>query len=119
MTTEELERAILVFVNERLLHGKPSVDENSRLFEDGHLDSVRVLELISFIEQTTGRRVPDRSVRLATFRSVRAIALALGTSAPPADADEREPLYEYHTMPDRFASPIDELRRRGELVEFP
>lgn len=116
MTTGELETAVLAFVNERLLHGRPPVGATARLFEDGHLDSLRVLELIAFLEQCTGAKVPDRSIRLATFRSVRAIARAFGEGNPPA-ADASAALYEYHTDPRRFASPIAELRRRGELVD--
>jgi len=118
MTTEQLERAVLAFVNDRLLHDTAPVTATDRLFEEGHLDSLRVLELIAFVEQATRRNVPDRTVRLATFRSVRAIARAFGDDGRLADAAP-EPLYEYHTTPERFASPIDELRRRGELLHAP
>lgn len=115
MTAESLERELLAFVNERLLRDKPPVGANDRLFEDGHLDSLRVLELVAFIESTLRHKVPDRMVRLATFRSVRAIARAFGgeqrSGEPPAS------MYEYHTTPERFASPIDELRRRHELTD--
>jgi acyl carrier protein len=116
MTTDELERAVLAFVNGHLLRGKSAVTESDRLFEDGHLDSLRVLELVAFIEEAVQRKVPDRAVRLANFRSVRAIARAFGGDAQLTSAAP-EPLYEYHTTPERFASPIDELRRRDELVD--
>jgi acyl carrier protein len=119
MTAVDLERMLLAFVNDTLRHGKPGVTVTDRLFEDGYLDSLRVLELIAFIEATIGRKVPDRSVRLATFRSVRAIALAFGGDAPPVEAGGSEPLYVYHTSPGRFASPVAELRRRGELADAP
>ena len=115
MTAAELEAAVLAFVNEKLLAGRPQVSATDRLFEDGHLDSLRVLELIAFVERETGAKIGDRRVRLATFRSARAIALAFAEGAAPAG--EPGPLYEYHTDPARFASPIAELRRRGELVE--
>jgi acyl carrier protein len=119
MTIEQLEQALLTFVNEKLLHGKASVAVTDRLFEDGYLDSLRVLELVAFIEGAIGRKIPDRNVRLATFRSVRAIALTFGGDAPPVDSAgaPQESLYRYHTNPDRFASPIAELRRRGELID--
>ncbi|HTJ23025.1 MAG TPA: hypothetical protein VL383_11555 [Gemmatimonadaceae bacterium] len=119
MTTAELERTILAFVNDTLLRDRPNVTAADRLFEDGHLDSVRVLELIRFIETTIGRRVPDRSIRLATFRSVRAIARTFGddaSAATPGDEDAGT-TYEYHTTPERFTSPIAELRANGELSE--
>jgi acyl carrier protein len=116
MTAEELERAVLTFVNDHLLRGKATVTASDRLFEDGYLDSLRVLELIAFIEEAVQRKVPDRGVRLANFRSVRAIARAFGGDARLMDASP-EPLYDYHTTPERFASPIDELRRRRELID--
>lgn len=116
MTTADLERAVLAFVNDTLLRDRAKVTAADRLFEDGHLDSLRVLELIRFIEESTGRRVPDRSIRLATFRSVRAIAGAFGDDAVHP-GDDAGPTYEYHTTPERFASPIAELRAGGELLE--
>lgn len=115
MTGAELERAALAFVNGTLLRDRPAVGVTDRLFEHGHLDSVRVLELIRFLEETTGRTVPDRLVRLATFRSVRAIARAFGDdgTAPAAT----RPVHEYHTSPERFAAPLAALRAAGELAE--
>jgi acyl carrier protein len=115
MTSAELEAAVLAFVNDKLLAGRPKVAATDRLFEDGHLDSLRVLELIAFVERATGTKIGDRRVRLATFRSARAIAMAFGGGGTPAD--DPAPLYEYHTDPSRFASPIAELRRRGDLIE--
>lgn len=116
MTTDELEGAVLAFVNDRLLGGKAAVTVNDRLFEDGFLDSLRALELVAFIESAIQRKVPDRSVRLANLRSVRSIARAFGDDARSAD-ESSETRYEYHTNPERFASPISELRRRGDLID--
>jgi acyl carrier protein len=119
MTTADLERAVLTFVNDALLRDRPKVTAADRLFEDGHLDSLRVLELIRFIEDSTGRRIPDRSIRLATFRSVRAIARAFsddGSGVGDAGEDGG-PTYEYHITPEGFASPIAEMRAAGELIE--
>jgi acyl carrier protein len=119
MTTQQLEDALLAFVNGTLLAGKAPATPTDRLFEDGFIDSLRVLELIAFLESAIGRKVPDRQVRLATFRSVRAIALTFG-----GDGDARAPAgddigvrYRYHTDPSRFANPLSELRRLGALVE--
>jgi acyl carrier protein len=116
MTAADLEGALLAFVNDTLLRDRPKVTAADRLFEDGHLDSLRMLELIRFIEESTGRRVPDRSIRLATFRSVRAIARTFSDDAPPTGGDSAT-TYEYHTIPERFVSPIGELRASGELIE--
>lgn len=115
MTPDDLETAVLAFVNDKLLAGRPQVTATDRLFEDGHLDSLRVIELIAFVERATGAKIGDRRVRLATFRSAHAIALAFAEGGTPTE--EPAPWYEYHTDPSRFASPIAGLRRRGDLVE--
>ncbi|HYC52090.1 MAG TPA: hypothetical protein VEB19_13330 [Gemmatimonadaceae bacterium] len=117
MTSQQLEDALLAFVNGTLLAGKTPATATDRLFEDGFIDSLRVLELIAFLEDTTGRKVADRQVRLATFRSVRAIALTFAGDASASASDETDALYRYHTDVSRFASPIVELRRRGELID--
>src|SRR5687767_3889370 len=109
MTPDELERTVLTFINDRLLQGKPRVGATDRLFEDGHLDSLRVLELIAFIEQSIGMKVVDRDIRLATFRSARAIARAFGNGRVPPERG-RAARHEYHTDSSRFASPIEALR---------
>ena len=54
MTTAQLEQALLVFVNDTLLGGKARVTPTDRLFEDGFVDSLCVLELIAFLESATG-----------------------------------------------------------------
>lgn len=117
MTAEELEQAVLAFVNIELWKGQEPVPAEARLFEDGYLDSLRVMDLIAFVERTTGRRVSDRAIRLSTFRSARSIAAAFHGAAPPQESPELR--REYRTTPERFASPIEELRRRGELRETP
>ena len=50
-----------------------SVDRDTRLFEDGYMNSLRILDLIAVVEKTLGRRIPDRAVRLANFRTIATI----------------------------------------------
>lgn len=113
MNAAALERALLGFINGSLVRGR-AVTRDDRLFEDRHLDSLRVLEVVTFLERTLGRQVPDRMIRLANFRSVRAIAIAFSGDLAPRAAAE---LPRYHTTPERFASPIAALRNRGWLAE--
>lgn len=47
-----------------------------RLFESGIVDSYKVLELISYLETALRIRIPDESVTLENFRSIRAMTNA-------------------------------------------
>ncbi|HSA55527.1 MAG TPA: aminoacyl--tRNA ligase-related protein [Gemmatimonadaceae bacterium] len=118
MTPADLEAALLRFVNERLLSNGATgrVTAETPLFEHGYLNSIRVLDLIAFLERTLGHRIPDRTVKLANFRSVRAIVLAF--AAPRAIAEPlTERLFERRTDATRFAAPIAGLREAGHLTE--
>jgi acyl carrier protein len=74
-----LESRLLRFVREDLLAGRPvRVHENTYLFDDGLIDSLRILRLIAFVEVQTGRAIPDSEVVMEHFRTVRAIADRFG-----------------------------------------
>ena len=44
------------------------------LFAGGLIDSLRILELIAWTERETGRRIPDRMIRMDHFRTIATIA---------------------------------------------
>ena len=75
------EQRLLGFIRETLLHCSVPVDEETYLFEDGLVDSLKILSVIAFVEQETGQAIDDRDIVMANFRSVRAIARRFG----PAD----------------------------------
>ena len=114
VTRDALERGLLAFVNGTLLRERDPVDAESRLFEDGFIDSLRVLELIAYVERATGRKVPDRMVRLSTFGSVRLIAATFADGTVPAPP-ERERIQEYRADVRHHAGVRDALRAAGEL----
>ena len=64
------------WINRRLAPEGVSVDADSRLFEDGFIDSIRILHLIAWTEQAIGRRIADREIRMDRFASVRVMAEA-------------------------------------------
>lgn len=73
------EARLLRFVRTELLAGRPiAVDADTYLFGDGMIDSLKILQLIAFVEQRTGRSLQDRDVVMAHFRTVRAIASRFG-----------------------------------------
>jgi acyl carrier protein len=77
-----LEARLLEFVRRDLLTAAAGpIDEDTYLFDEGLVDSLKILQLIAFIEVQTGTTIPDRDVVMENFRSVRTIARRFGTSA--------------------------------------
>lgn len=73
MTRPEFEESLKAFVR-RLAGERVPIRRNTRLFENGIIDSMRVVDLIAFVESRLGRRVPDEMITLEHFRSIDAIS---------------------------------------------
>ena len=65
---DAFERQLRVFVEG--LAERP-VRSNSLLFERDYLDSLKVLDLISFLEAKLRIRIPDEQITLDNFRTIR------------------------------------------------
>jgi seryl-tRNA synthetase/acyl carrier protein len=114
---EEFARQLTGFINATLLGGGDAVGPDTRLFEEGYINSLRILDLIAVVEKTLGRRIPDRAVRLANFRSVTAIVRAFHPDARDLVASaSTDTLFEHRTSRTAFASPVDALVHRGDLT---
>ena len=64
---------LIKFVNESLLRGEGDVQPDTSLIDLGIVDSVGLMELMSFLEERTGLRIPDN------FQSVEAMEKMLET----------------------------------------
>jgi acyl carrier protein len=79
-TRDAFAAALSDFINHELprLHAKmkstPGVDRDTPLFTSGIIDSMAILYLISFVEQTTSRSIPPEKVVMKHFRTVSTIA---------------------------------------------
>jgi acyl carrier protein len=135
MERDDLERRLIDFVNRMRPDADPplAIDPETALFEEGVINSLRILDLIAFVEELTRTRIPDAAVRLANFRSVRAIAAAFGgegseripAMSGPADAgatakgEAKLHVFAQRFGRARFARPFEELTARGELALAP
>ena len=83
LTPDALESRLILFLGELLRsYGREAeITPERALFEDGLLDSVQFIELMSFVENELGQQVPDRLLNVKYFRTPRDIAL---TFAPLA-----------------------------------
>ncbi len=78
---------LLDFVNEELLRESPTkVDAQTPLFEAGVIDSLKILQLIAFVEVKSGGKLLDREVVMEHFRTVETIARRF-LSHEPSDHD--------------------------------
>ena len=69
------EEALKGFIEENLVRDKSSgpVAFNESLMERGVLDSLGLMNLIAFIEEKVGVRIPDDEVMLENFETINAI----------------------------------------------
>lgn len=74
-----LEEHLLRFVRTELLAERPvEIDGDTHLFADGLIDSLKIVQLIAFLELQTGREIPDTEVVMKHFRTVRTMASRFG-----------------------------------------
>ncbi|MBZ5619989.1 MAG: acyl carrier protein [Acidobacteriia bacterium] len=74
--SEEFQRDLTGFVRGLAPEYARRIRGTTRLFESGVMDSLKVLDLISYLETALGIRIPDERVTLDNFRSIRAMTHA-------------------------------------------
>jgi acyl carrier protein len=68
------ESDLVRFINASVLPpDRPPVGPDTRLFEDGLINSIKILDLIAFVEKALGARIPEKLMIMKHFRSPRAI----------------------------------------------
>jgi len=67
--------ALLRFVNDKLLADvAPAMAIDTPLFEDDRIDSLKLLQLIAFVEEHANRPIPDEFIVKERFRTIGTIA---------------------------------------------
>lgn len=78
----DLEARLLRYVNRHLLpEGAAPVEPTTLLFAEGRINSLRLLNLLAFVERAIGREIRDDEIVMDRFGSVRAIAQSFGDGA--------------------------------------
>ena len=68
-------KSLLKFVNEDLLAGsQEKVAPDTALFDEGRIDSLKILRLIAFLEVRSGKKIPDELIVMDRFRTIETIA---------------------------------------------
>jgi acyl carrier protein len=74
MDRTELTEALTAALNEVLKRDLPELTDQTRLFEDLHLDSTSILELLMAIEDTVGIEVDPESLDMSHFATFGSLA---------------------------------------------
>ena len=61
---------LLNYINEFLTDPTRQAAPDTPLFEDGWIDSLKILKLIAFVELMIGRNIPDEEIVMKNFRTV-------------------------------------------------
>jgi len=59
-----------IIVNNLEISLKEQLEENDRLYEDLNIDSIMVLQLMVYVEESFGVTVPDEDVDPAVFQKI-------------------------------------------------
>lgn len=72
----EIEAKIRTYIAQNLLFSDNgfTYDDDASFLEEGIIDSIGVLELVLFVEETFGLTVPDQEITPDNFDSVRKLA---------------------------------------------
>jgi acyl carrier protein len=74
MNRNETVDAVMIALAEVLQRELPPMDEHTRLFEDLHLDSTSVLELLMALEDSVGMEVDPEELRPEHFKTIGSLA---------------------------------------------
>jgi acyl carrier protein len=90
MSSAQMDHATFVaktleWINLRLVPAGVTIDADTPLFENGLINSIRVLQLIAWTEHTLSIRIPDSRIRMDYFRTVRQIADMFAATRGEAD----------------------------------
>lgn len=65
---------MVAWLNRRFAPAGAAIAADTALFADGLINSIRILEIIAWVEVAIGRRIPDVQIRMDNFRTVGRIA---------------------------------------------
>ena len=75
MKQEQFEQDLLQFINEQILGGSnKKINNETLLFEDRLIDSLKILDLIAFVEKKLKMKIPDNKIVMENFASIERIS---------------------------------------------
>lgn len=81
MDAEQIHKTILTFIEGRFPEISLAVDQD--IFALGFVNSLFAMELVLFIEEAFGFRIPNEALRLENFRTVEAMSAVIRQHGAP------------------------------------
>lgn len=78
--------ALVGWLNVRFPALDVPIAHDTLLFDNGVINSIRILDIIAWVERAIGSPVPDRDIRMDNFASVDRIAAVFAGEAPDVGA---------------------------------
>lgn len=80
---EQVARTIREYISEQVLYDRPNLELSNDfpLIEQGVIDSLQMMQLITFLQQRLGYVVEPAELRLENFESINAIAALVSRSS--------------------------------------
>lgn len=72
---------LLAWLNTKFAPTGVTISVATPLFQGGLIDSIRILEIIAWVERAIGRTIPDRDIRMDNFATVDRIAAVFVSEA--------------------------------------
>ncbi len=69
----QFSKKLLQFIKQNLTKDQQIINPTTRLFEDGVIDSLKILDLIAYIESELGIEIADQDVVMEHFLSIETI----------------------------------------------
>lgn len=73
MTQRQFETELLWFINNKLIKDNNKITKKSKLFKNQIIDSLKILDLIAFIEKKLNTRIEDNEIVMDNFETVEAM----------------------------------------------
>jgi acyl carrier protein len=86
LSRERFVAELVAWINRKLAPPGTVVHGATPLFAGGLINSIRILEIIAWVERAIGRRVADPEIRMDNFRTVERIAAVFVPEASHVDA---------------------------------
>ena len=81
-----IREALRQYVSEELLEEEAPVEDDENLLADGMVDSLGMLRLVAFIEESCGIRVPPQDFTIENFRTIETLDAYLSHNVDHPDA---------------------------------
>ncbi len=80
----DIPQTLIQYIAEQLLDGRQAVEPDDNLLSDGMVDSLAMLRLVGFIEESYGIKIPPEHFTIEHFRTVELLTAYIERALEPS-----------------------------------